>query len=85
MDEVDTQHVFQANRYPSIPGFGVVRFDDVTQGKPWHDHFHRLQELVSPRGPGLAVLLVSRSLIGRHGQRLLLQVMKRLNLGERGP
>jgi hypothetical protein len=66
LDEVDAQHALQTDGRAPVAGLGVVRFDDFAQCRPRHDGIHGLKELVSPCG--LAVVLVSRALIGGHRQ-----------------
>lgn len=55
---VHAQHSFQPNRRPTIPRFGVMRFNQRTEFSPRHQSFHARQKLRLARRA--AVLLKSR-------------------------
>src|ERR1700674_1112893 len=69
LQKINPQHAFPSHRRPPVPHFGIHRFDQLTQFRPWHHLFHLFQKQRPPRL--LPVTLKSAC----HRQGLLLHLL----------
>src|SRR6202045_221400 len=55
LQEINPQHLLQSQRLATLAGFGVVRFDQPDQPRPWNHRIHLGQEPLAPRDFALPI------------------------------
>src|SRR5258705_2419838 len=55
LQEINPQHLLQSQRLATLAGFGVVRFDQPDQPRPWNHRIHLGQQPLAPRDFALPI------------------------------